>query len=334
MNAEQLRDAIGKIDDRFIEEAEHYEPEIKSRKLIWIITSASAAVIALCTCVHFHNATEHALRPEIDNSVVITTSVSETETYETDVVKTEKHVQISEPVTENTEATGMKSGEESSIPYEVTVPEKTEATSENVGSLGEKNVPDLKPPEMTDITAIEPREVTREVQTVAPVTEPTVFPLTDVSTVTPVSIETVPVPVPSQTSYPSPSPKSTSSPVSTSAPPAEVTDITSLSEPSVSQTGSHIHNHSKEDFPVYLKTSDGVKYERNLLITKGHAGKFIKNIFLSDDEGNDYEVSEYSLRYDVSEYPLKSVSDDQVSIFYFKSEDEYLIYVKETENDS
>jgi len=334
MNAEQLRNAIGGIDERFLEEAEHYEPETVSIKPIWIITSASAAVIALCTGIHFHNATEHALRPEIDNSVVITTSVSETETYETDVVKTEKHVQISEPVTENTEATGMKSGEESSIPYEVTVPEKTEATSGNVGSLGEKNVPDLKPPEMTDITAIEPREVTREVQTVAPVTEPTVFPLTDVSTVTPVSIETVPVPVPSQTSYPSPSPKSTPSPVSTSAPPVEVTDITSLSEPSVSQTGSHIHNHSKEDFPVYLKTSDGVKYERNLLITKGHAGKFIKNIFLSDDEGNDYEVSEYSLRYDVSEYPLKSVSDDQVSIFYFKSEDEYLIYVKETENDS
>ena len=329
MNAEQLRDAIGKIDDRFIEEAEHYEPEIKSRKLIWIITSASAAVIALCTCVHFHNATEHALRPEIDNSVVITTSVSETETYETDVVKTEKHVQISELVTENTEATGMKSGEGSSIPYEVTVPEKTEAPSGNVGSLGEKNVPDLKPPEMTDITAIEPREVTREVQTVAPVTEPTVFPLKDASTGTPVSIETVPVPVPSQTSYPSPSPKSTPSPVSTSAPPAEVTDITSLSEPSVSQTGSHIHNHSKEDFPVYLKTSDGVKYERQLLITQGGRGKFIKKIYLFDDEGNDYEVSEYSLRYDVSEYPMKSVPDDQVSIFYFESEDEYLIYVKE-----
>ena len=319
MNAEQLRDAIGKIDDRFIEEAEHYEPEIKSRKPIWIITSASAAVIALCTCVHFHNATEHALRPEIDNSVVITTSVSETETYETDVVKTEKHVQISEPVTENTEATGMKSGEESSIPYEATVPEKTEATSENVGSLGEKNVPDLKPPEMTDITAIEPREVTREVQTVAPVTEPTVFPLTDVSTVTPVSIETVPVPVPSQTSYPSPS-----------LTPTEVTDI-SLPESSVSPTR---RSSIPEDFPVYLKTSDGVKYERKLLITKGQAGKFIRKISLSDDKGNDYEVSEYSLRYDVSEYPLKSVSDDQVSIFYFKSEDEYLIYVKETENDS
>ena len=319
MNAEQLRYAIGKIDERFLEEAEHYEPETRSRKPIWIITSASAAVIALCTCIHFHNEAEQARHPEIDNSVVITTSVSETETYETDVVKTEKHVQISELVTENTESTGMKSGEESSIPYEVTVPEKTDAPSGNVGSLGEKNVPDLKPPEMTDITAIEPREVTREVQTVAPVTEPTVFPLTDVSTVTPVSIETVPVPVPSQISYPSPS-----------LTPTEVTDI-SLPESSVSPTR---RSSIPEDFPVYLKTSDGVKYERKLLITKGQAGKFIRKISLSDDKGNDYEVSEYSLRYDVSEYPLKSVSDDQVSIFYFKSEDEYLIYVKETENDS
>ena len=32
MNAEQLRDAIGKIDERFLEEAEHYEPETRSRK--------------------------------------------------------------------------------------------------------------------------------------------------------------------------------------------------------------------------------------------------------------------------------------------------------------
>ena len=230
--------------------------------------------------------------------------------------------------------TETETGFESSVPDAVPVPEKTEAPSENGGSSGEKTVLTQKPQEVTKVPATEPEKVTAEVHTVVPVTEPTVFPLTDASTGTPVSIETVPVPVPSQTSYPSPSPKSTPSPVSTSAPPAEVTDITSLSEPSVSQTGSHIHNHSKEDFPVYLKTSDGVKYERQLLITQGGAGKFIKKIYLSDDEGNDYEVSEYSMRYDVSGYPMKSVPDDQVSIFYFESEDEYLIYVKETESDS
>ena len=76
MNAEQLRDAIGKIDERFLEEAEHYEPETVSIKPIWLITSVSAAVIALCTCIHYHNVVNKALHPEIDNTVVIVTTSS------------------------------------------------------------------------------------------------------------------------------------------------------------------------------------------------------------------------------------------------------------------
>ena len=82
MNAEQLRYAIGKIDERFLEEAEHYEPETRSRKPIWMITSASAAVIALCTCIHFHNEAERARNPEIDNSVVVTTAETNSQTDE------------------------------------------------------------------------------------------------------------------------------------------------------------------------------------------------------------------------------------------------------------
>ena len=335
MNAEQLRNAIWKMDDKFIAEAETYEPETtRSAKPIWIITSASAAVIAIISCVNLFNTFGNDHRPEISNYVVTTTVTDEAVTEDAKISdKTERSGEItivgssSETVYVNTEET--ETGYESSIPNAVTVPKKTEAPSGNGGSSGEKTALTERPHEVTKVSETEPGEVTREVQTVAPVTEPTVFPLKDASTGTPVSIETVPVPVPSQTSYPSPSPKSTPSPVSTSAPPAEVTDITSLSEPSVSQTGSHIHNHSKEDFPVYLKTSDGVKYERKLLITKGQAGKYIKTISLSDDEGNSYEVSEYSLRYDVSGYPLESVSDDQVSVFYFEREDEYLIYFKE-----
>ncbi|MBP0962185.1 MAG: hypothetical protein J5864_08580 [Oscillospiraceae bacterium] len=172
MNAEQLRDTIGKIDDRFIEEAEHYEPEIKSRKPIWIITSASAAVIALCTCVHYHNAVNKALRPEIDNTVAIVTTVTETELYETDVLKTEKPVQASDTVRENTEVTETETGYESSISYAETVPAKTEASSENGGSSGEKTVLTQKPQEVTKIPATEPEKVTAEVHTVVPVTEP------------------------------------------------------------------------------------------------------------------------------------------------------------------
>ena len=193
MNAEQLRDAIGKIDERFLEEAEHYEPETVSIKPIWLITSASAAVIALCTGIHFHNATEHALRPEIDNSVVITTTVSETETYETDVVKTEKQVQILEPVTENTEATGMKSGEEGSIPYVAAVPVKTEAPSGNGSSSDEKTEVTERP---YDVTSSENR-YTEQIPVVQPTptfeyteTEPSV--ITELPTVNP----TIEIPVP------------------------------------------------------------------------------------------------------------------------------------------
>ena len=165
MNAEQLRDAIGKIDDRFIEEAEHYEPEIKSRKPIWIIAPASAAVIALCTCIHFHNEAEHARRPEIDNSVVVTTSETNSQTDEaftkapvfngqsTDTVRSIFSDDTVYTEKESTETTVTEEGYESSVPDAATVPEKTEAPSGNGGSLGEKTVPDLKPPEMTDITA-------------------------------------------------------------------------------------------------------------------------------------------------------------------------------------
>ena len=145
MKAERLRDAIWKIDDKFIKEAETYVPKKRSGNTIWIITSASAAVIALCTCIHYHNAVNQALNPEIDNTVVITTTVSETEAYETEAVKTEKPVQASDTVRENTEVTETETGYESSVPDAVKVPEKTEAPSGNGGSSGEKTVVTEKP---------------------------------------------------------------------------------------------------------------------------------------------------------------------------------------------
>ena len=174
MKAERLRDAIWKIDDKFIKEAETYVPKKRSGNTIWIITSASAAVIALCTCVHYHNAVNQALNPEIDNTVVITTTVSETEAYETEVVKTEKPLLISEPVSENTEVTETKTVSESSVPDVATVPEKTEAPSGNGGSSGEKTVVTQKPQDVTKAPATETAEVTSEVQTDEPVTEPPV----------------------------------------------------------------------------------------------------------------------------------------------------------------
>ena len=123
MNVEQLRNAIWEIDEKFVAEAETYEPETRSNKSIWIITSASAAVIALCTCMHFHNEAEHARYPEIDNSIVMTTTISETELYETDVIKTENVA----PVNEHTEVSETEAGYESSIRYTVTVSAEKES---------------------------------------------------------------------------------------------------------------------------------------------------------------------------------------------------------------
>lgn len=57
-------------------------------------------------------------------------------------------------------------------------------------------------------------------------------------------------------------------------------------------------------------------------------GKYIQTIFLSDDYGNDYEVDVFEY------YSLDGLRDDRASIFYFESENEYLIYVNETENES
>ncbi|MBQ5988503.1 MAG: hypothetical protein IJL67_03315 [Oscillospiraceae bacterium] len=147
MNAEQLRDAIGKIDDRFIEEAEHYEPEIKSRKSIWIITSASAAVIALCTCVHFHNATEHALRPEIDNSVaVVTTAETAPQTDEAFTETSVYNGKITETIGPVSTDDMIYTSE--TVMYQTDVPENT--TEQVLNTVSQNKISDKiqEPPEI------------------------------------------------------------------------------------------------------------------------------------------------------------------------------------------
>ena len=351
MKAERLRDAIWKIDDKFIKEAETYVPKKRSGNTIWIITSASAAVIALCTCIHFHNATEHALRPEIDNSVaVVTTAETAPQTDEafteapvfngqsTDTVRSIFSDDTVYTEKESTETTVTEEGYESSVPDAATVPEKTEAPSGNGGSSGEKSVPDKHPQEVTEVSSAEitDTEQTSSDQTLNPVTEPTIYPLADSTKGTPVYVETVPsstwypspIPTPSPCGNPTliPTPSPHSDPTSSNLPLPSATVFPPVSWEPVSPE----YIDKTSDFPAVLKTADGVRYERRLLITKRQAGKFVQTISLSDDKGNDYELSEFSLRYDVSEYSsLNGVSEDQVSVFYFEREDEYLIYVKE-----
>ncbi len=339
MNAEQLRDAIGKIDDRFIEEAEHYEPEIKSRKPIWIITSASAAVIALCTCIHYHNAVNKALHPEIDNTVVIVTTVTETELYETDVLKTEKPVQSSDTVRENTEVTETETGYESSISYAETVPAKTEASSENGGSSGEKTVLTQKPQEVTKVPVTEPEKVTAEVHTVVPVTEPAVtdkpaetemtYPSKPQGTAivmteniitepqfipNPAGVQVTtteynPVTVLVYETYPVPTPKiAIETQVSA--------DVTVMCETEHSEV-------SLEDFPQYLIDPDGVYYNRAEIIPTDKIGRLITLEVMKDVYGNTYTVEVYY---------LKNFYGDTIRVMYFNTKNCFVSYTTSENN--
>ncbi|MBR3534770.1 MAG: hypothetical protein IKN85_02985 [Oscillospiraceae bacterium] len=338
MKAERLRDAIWKIDDKFIKEAETYVPKKRSGNTIWIITSASAAVIALCTCVHYHNAVNKVLRPEIDNTVAIVTTVTETELYETDVLKTEKPVQSSDTVRENTEVTETETGYESSISYAETVPTKTEAPSENGGSSGEKTGITEKPQEVTKVPATEPAEVTSEVQTVVAGTELAVTdrPIQTAVAVTEAVvtdkpagtdlINTIPaqVPTPSNTSVPGPAeeelvttterPASPSSESETTIP--VYTDVTNICVTGYSEV-------SIEDFPMYLMTSDGVRYDRAEIMYSDKVGRFIKQDVMTDVYGNSYTVNVYL---------LDGFYGDTIRIFYFYNKECYVSYAKDKNN--
>ncbi|MBP1592974.1 MAG: hypothetical protein ILP22_13150, partial [Oscillospiraceae bacterium] len=194
MNAEQLRNAIWKIDDKFIAEAETYEPETRSIKPVYIIAPASAAVIALCTCLHFHNSVNQMLAPEIDNGVIVTDTVTETESCETDASITEIQTETSYSAETgsavmNTETSYTESGYESSTPYAVTVPAKTETPSGG-GSSGEKTVVTQGRSEIT----LQPVTEETDVQTIMPVTEPAVTVPADTEKVTTENIGELPTP--------------------------------------------------------------------------------------------------------------------------------------------
>ena len=194
MNAEQLRNAIWKIDDKFIAEAETYEPETRSIKPVYIIAPASAAVIALCTCLHFHNSVNQMLDPEIDNGVVVTDTVTETESCETDASITEIQTETSYSAETgsavmNTETSYTEAGYESSTPYAVTVPAETETPSGG-SSSGEKNVITQGRSEIT----LQPVTEETDVQTIVPVTEPVVTVPADTEKVTTENAGELPTP--------------------------------------------------------------------------------------------------------------------------------------------
>ena len=337
MNAEQLRDAIWKIDDKYIAEAETYEPETKSRKPIWMITSASAAVIALCTCVHFHNEVERARHPEIDNSIVVTTAETNSQTEEVSTEMSEYYGKITEilkPVctddmvyTSETAACQTDEPENTTEKVKKTVsqdekpvvtqllPEtkKTETAApvtENPPATeanGETSVtkliatPDTPSVPVTDFTAVQITDYPIETQSTGMVM--TEKPFTEpVFVPVPAWVQTYPI-----ETYPAPKPEEES----------EITcDTTSICETS--------HNEVRiKDFPKYLMTSDGVWYDRAEIIPSDKVGQFIKQDVVKDVYDNTYTVNVYL---------LDGFYGDTIRVIYFDNKNCYVSYAKDKNN--
>ena len=133
--------------------------------------------------------------PEIDNGVVVTDTVTETESFETDAAITEIQTEVSySPETGSavmdTETSYTEAGYESSTSYAVTVPAKPEAPSGNGGSSGEKTVVTQGRSEIT----LQPVTEETDVQTIVPVTEPVVTVPADTEKVTTENIGELPTP--------------------------------------------------------------------------------------------------------------------------------------------
>ncbi len=352
MNAEQLRNAIWKIDDIFIAEAETYEPETRSIKPVYIIAPASAAVIALCTCLHFHNSVNQMLDPEIDNGVVVTDTVTETESCETDAAITEIQTEPSYSAETgsavmNTETSYTESGYESSTPYAVTVPAKTETPSGG-SSSGEKTVITQGKSEIT----LQPVTEETDVQTIVPVTEPVVTVPADTEKVTTENVGEFPAPTlwptveptrtptveptiaptrlptvnPTQildpttdpTRLPTVNPTQILDPTTkpTLPPTVEPTMVRPTDEPTLPPTDDP-YKYSIEDFPYFLRNEYGKVYIRNQIVEKDQVGNFILNETMKDNDG---------ITYDVSEYLRKAHFDKRLIVIYFKEKDCYVFY--------
>lgn len=292
MTTEKLRDIFGKIDDEFIEEAENYVPEHKSGKPIYIIAPASAAVIALCTCIYYHNEANRIKQPEINNSYVVTTDYTE-KVQETEISDTV-------PCTDDTADTANVNTEVSKIGYDegtqyiVTIPEKSEPQSESEGSYSERSVITSESFENNSDSlesntefncsteAAENLETESQAEKTV-IASPDNYIFTEEETIS-------------------------SSPVT-----SEIT------VPQSSDISSTISNRfDVRDFPFILKDNEGHKYYRQQIVDKNQTENFIQNRILYDPDDNEYEVSEYYFKDNV---------DENILVIYFEKKNSYVVYL-------
>ncbi|MBP1564605.1 MAG: hypothetical protein J6A58_02475 [Oscillospiraceae bacterium] len=331
MNAEQLQEAIGKIDDKYIAEAEQFNPDYNTRKLIHILSSVSVAVVAMCivvNCFIFFNNKHHFEKKSI---YVVTSVTKKSETEETiTCYKTDSEVSISESESlssvEKTDISESKITNESKddttnppVESDETLIKKTDIINTYPITTQQSPEESSQLPTETNVSYSE-SENTRPVTTVPSDTPATYIP----STVKPAddtinSTDTIPIEtspfistVPSDTSatyIPS-----TVKPTNTTINSTETIPIETSTFISTVTSG----NITLYSFPAFLTYEDNKILNRIGIVSKDQVSEFIQKTKFSGPMDSEYLLDEYS---------FKSISSEVMRIIYFENVDYYVAYM-------
>ena len=290
MNAEQLQEAIGKIDDKYIAEAEQFNPDYNTRKLIHILSSVSVAVVAMCivvNCFTFFNNKHHLEKKSI---YVVTSVTKKSETEETiTCYKTDSEVSISE------------SESLSSV-------EKTDISESKITNESKDDT--TNPPVESDETLIKKTDI---INTYTITTQQSPEESSQLPTETDVSYsESENTTVPSDTSatyIPSIVKPANTTINSTETIPIETSTFIST------VTSGNITLYS---FPAFLTYEDNKILNRIGIVSKDQVSEFIQKTKFSGPMDSEYLLDEYS---------FKSISSEVMRIMYFENVDYYVAYM-------
>lgn len=311
MNAEQLQDAIGKIDDKYIAEAEHFDSDYSNRKVIFILSSVSAAAVAMCICVNYFTSLDNKHQFETENIYTVTsvTKNSENEEIVTDYnteseVSTAINTLVSSEKTDITE--NVISGETKDLTStEITSFEKDDPVTTDTGITSVK----------TDDTSIQTDIINTDFVTTPHSSGESKQSIseTDISTSCYESECTGP-----DTAVPSDYPL-------TNIPPTAIPsdDTTKISEITSIETTAFIsavppENITLYSFPAFLNYADNKTLNRRGIISKDQIGEFIQKTKFTGPIDSEYILDEYA---------AKSISSGIIRVMYFEKADTYVAYM-------
>lgn len=331
MNAEQLQEAIGKIDDKYIAEAEQFNPDYNTRKLIHILSSVSVAVVAMCivvNCFTFFNNKHYFEKKSI---YVVTSVTKKSETEETiTCYKTDSEVSILERESlssvEKTDISESKITNESKddttnppVESDETLIKKTDIINTYPITTQQSPEESSQLPTETDVSYSE-SENTRPVTTVPSDTPAAYIP----STVKPAddtinSTDTIPIETsPFISTVPSDTPAtyipSIVKPANTTINSTETIPIETSTFISTVTSG----NITLYSFPAFLKYEDNKILNRIGIVSKDQVSEFIQKTKFSGPMDSEYLLDEYS---------FKSISSEVMRIIYFENVDYYVAYM-------